>query len=132
MVRRASGLVPRLSFQCADSASDHKKGLQCRPTTSAYFVKRQLSGMRVVMDEIADVVLAYLSFLWLCRPAAACCSDEPPRVLEPELVPTFALPDFLWLWLPAAACCCDVPPRVPDPALLLPDVPEDLLSFLPI
>src|SRR5947209_3631718 len=84
------------------------------------------------LTKSRDVVLAYLSFLWLCRPAAACCSDEPPRVLEPELVPTFPLPDFLWLWLPAAACCCDVPPRVPDPALLLPDVPEDLLSFLPI
>jgi len=34
----------------------------------------------------------YLSFLWLCRPASACCSRLPPRV--PDDLPQSELADF--------------------------------------
>ena len=54
---------------------------------------------------------ALSSFLWLWRPAAACCWDVPPRVELSDPLADFD-PSFLWLGLPAFACWSFDPPRV--------------------
>jgi len=75
---------------------------------------RFLLTIRAVISPTPECY--FLSFLWLCRPASACCSGVPPCVLDP-LLPLLALApllsSFLLLWRPASTCCWGVPPWVP-------------------
>ena len=60
------------------------------------------------------------SFLWLCRPASACCSRVPPRV-----APDLSLPLSLLLELALFVLAEPDLPGDPDEVGLFPD--EDLL-----
>ena len=71
---------------CFRSAAFDQSGIGYRqPVKKAAMSRLERGAWRAAgINPLPDYLL---SFLWLWRPASACCSGAPPRVLLPELLP---------------------------------------------
>jgi hypothetical protein len=74
-------ILARVSHQGQSTGNAQHTG---RIDTSKLFLRQKFNlslANRVESIDTKNDAIDYLSFLWLCEPALACCSGEPPRVL---------------------------------------------------